>query len=218
MRRFPFRGGFLPSSHRPAAGFTLLELLVVIVLLGVATDLGMVMFSKMSDAWKRTTVLTDLDARATDAFNEMRQDFAEVVSSKISGVALSGKVRTAQDDRFFMMPLEDDQVAIPVDLPTGTNGLTQRATVRYQVEREKGRHVLMRATELPGNVSNNLKVADGVLGIRFEYLGREPGSTWEKGWSKPVMPGAVRVSLTLMDPDRYYEQASRKAVFSIHVD
>ena len=51
---------------RDVRGFTLLELLVVIALMGIATDLGLVMFSKMSDVWAGTTSLVELDARADD--------------------------------------------------------------------------------------------------------------------------------------------------------
>lgn len=208
-------------GRRSRHGFTLLELLVVIVLMGVATSLGMTMFSKVSDTWRRTEIHTELNDRAMSAFEQMRRDFTEVLSAKVSGFAMRGTPRTTQDNRFFRIPLEHDRIVIPVELPGRSGKPSQHANIGYHIERKGGAYTLVRTTGPLGPedpTANRLKVADGVLAMRIEYLDDSEGGTWRTGWSRPTLPDAVRVSLTLMDPVRYFEQISRKAVFTIKVD
>ena len=152
----------------------------------------------------------------------MRRDFAEVLSAKLSGVSIRGTAVTAEDERFFKIPIEDDAIVIPIRLaPTRKDEGALAASVGYRVERANGSHTLMRTLgplgpEMPGE--NKLEVAEGVLAMRAEYLPKAPGSEWQTGWTSAELPGAVRVSLTLMDTNRYFEQVSRKAVFAIKVD
>jgi hypothetical protein len=98
----------------------------------------------------------------------------------------------------------------------------QRVDVRYHIQRTGGAYALMRTVNLPGAPPNaagtSVKVADGVIAMRIEYLGKRPEAVWQEEWTRPRTPGTVRVSVTLADPDRFYEQVSRKAVFPIKVD
>ncbi len=208
------------NRRRAHAGFTLLELIVVLSLLGAATTMGGVMMFKISDAWRLTTIRTDLGAKADAIFSAMRQDFDECVSAKLAGVAIHASAQTANDDRFYRIPLESDDVTIPVETALGPGARAQRANVHYFIDRKQGAPVLMRETRLPGGeaVSASLKVAEGVIAMSIESIGKGPESGWQRGWTEPSAPGAVRVSLTLSDPDRPMEQVARKAVFPIKVD
>lgn len=206
-------------------GFTLLELLVVIALMGVATSMGMVMLSGVWDAWNSTSARVSLDDRAAYIFDQMRQDFAEALSANLSGASIQAITRTAQGNVPGSGAVADDQVVIPVELASVPNALPQRADIGYAIERKDGACALMRTARLSDNPASrgnapvsSVKVADGVLAMRVECLGRAPGDTWQPQWSKPVLPGAVRVSIVVIDPDRPYEQTARKAVFPIETE
>ncbi len=207
-----------PKAYSPTKGFTLLELLTVIVLMGVATTMGVTMLYKVSDAWRETARRIELDEIANRIFDEMRQDFVAVVSPRVDGASIRGVTRTANDARFFRISLEDDRVTLPASLPMKPDGPAERVDVSYQVNRQDGQTALLRSVNIPGAAGTPAKVADGVLALRFEYVEHGSDGTWRAGWSKPVLPAGVRVSLTLMDPLRTYEQISRKAVFPIRVD
>jgi prepilin-type N-terminal cleavage/methylation domain-containing protein len=218
------------SRRRYVVGFTLIELIVVISLMGVATGLGVTMFVRVTSVWQTTSARTELNRRADDIFGGMRRDFATMVSAKLAGETVRGSSRTAQDERFFKILLEDDRVVIPVETVVTPDGAPVRAAVTYHVERKEGGHSLMRTTRLAGGEkapSTSVKVADGVLALRVEYADPEetdktdPAGVWQNEWTKPVSPRAVRVSVTLADPDRPDRvdlQIARKAVFPIKVD
>ncbi len=72
-------------------------------------------------------------------------------------------------------------------------------------------------TERPALPAFSLN-ADGVLAMRIEYSERRSDGSWFAAWTKPELPAAVRVSLTIMDPLRPNEQISRKTVFPIWVN
>ncbi len=92
------------------------------------------------------------------------------------------------------------------------------ALVGYHIEqRSDGVWVLMRTTQsIRGGEAIKVQVAEGVLQMRVEYVGT--GGTWVTTWSEPVHPSAVRVSLTLYNPNNLLRmQTARKAVFEVHV-
>ena len=209
------------NRTRRRIGFTLIELIVVLSLMGVATTLGVVMFARVTDVWKQASIRTELDATVNNVFEQMRQDFDAVVSGKLAGVSVRGATQTAQDKRFFKIPLEDDQVIVPIEIAPGPGARVQRADVRYVIERKEDMPTLVRTTTLSGSPNapvTHLKLAQGVIAMRVEFIGKGPESSWQKDWLQAAAPGAVRVSLTVADPNRYYEQISRKAVFPIKVD
>jgi len=204
-------------------GFTLLELLVVIALMGVATSLGMSMFFKVSDAWRRTETRTELDARADAIFEQMRIDLSQVLSTKVCGYAIRGASQTAQDPRFFRVPLKHDRIVIPAKNLGQPGQPAQYANVCYHIERhaDLGGYDLVRTTGPLGPKppeGSPLKVGGGVLAMRIEYQADEKDRTWQPDWSRANQPAAVRVSLTLMNENRVHEQIARKAVFPIMVD
>jgi len=206
------------TRARTHDGFTLLELLTVIVLMGMATTMGIVMLFKVSDAWRETQRRTELDELANRILDEFRKDAALVVSPRVDGASIRGVVRTMGDERFYRIPLEDDRVTLPVSLPLEPDGPPQRVDVTYEINRQDGQTALLRTVNVPGAAGAPVKVADGVLAMRVEFMERGSDGSWHAGWSKPGLPAAIRVSLTIMDPLRTYEQISRKAAFPIRVD
>lgn len=206
---------------RRKAGFSLLELLIVISLIGVATGLGTVMFSRMTDLWRQARVRAELDMRADGIFELMARDLAAVSSSKLSGVSVRGTGQsTREKQRFGMADLPDDTIVIPVLSVAGSDEEEQSKTVQYQIDRSGGSHTLVRTVgglsdEAPGQ--GRLEVASGVVGMRIEYANGKGSEDWVGSWSAGSLPEAVRISLTLIDPNGS-EQVSRKAVFPLHVD
>jgi len=208
------------SMREHNQGFTLLELILVVALLSVVTSLGVSIFMKVSDAWDVTHAQTEMEARAGYLFDQMGQDFGQMVSHKLTGASIVSESQTAQDTRFFRIPLRDDRVTIPVELAPRPGQPPQRVEVTYNIERKDGACTLMRSTRVAGakGPGTSVAVADGVIAMGIEYAGKTPGSAWQAPWTQAGIPGAVRVNVTLMDPDRIGQQISRKAVFPILVD
>jgi len=219
-------------------GFTLIELLTVIAIMSVVTTLGTRTFFYMSSAWSHLKILTELDQIAQGAFDDMREDFANVMSSELSGEAILGiktdyESRNADNERVLD---EDDWIIIPVQTAGTEAEELGGAKVVYKLirfeEEEKGRYAgtyLGRATfpldeEFPFDVppvfpQNSPPVIDSerahIFKLRFEYAGDEKDGKWLPLWIEKFSPRAVRVSMTLADPWQPHLQVSRKAVFPI---
>lgn len=201
------------------SGFTLLEMIVVISLLGVAMTLGVVMFSRVAEIWNQVKTRNELSETADRVFDGMRQDFASALPAGLAGGAVRGSSGSTQDARFFKIALDDDRMVIPVQAAAAPDAPPQRFDVTYEIDRRDGAAALMRVATLPGGKEGSrVLVAGGVLAMCIEYAGKEPGAAWQREWKQDVSPGGVRVSLTLMDPNRPFEQIARKAVFPVRVD
>ena len=228
------------SIARPGQkrGFTLFELLAVIVIMSVVTTLGTRTFFYMTSAWSHLKILTELDQIAEGAFKSMREDFANVLSSELSGEAVLGiktdhESRNEDNDRVLD---EDDWIIIPVQTAGTEAEELGGAKVVYKLirfeEEEKGRYAgtyLGRATfpldeEFPFDVppvfpQNSPAVIDPerahIFKLRFEYAGDEKDGKWLPLWIETFSPRAVRVSMTLADPWQPHLQVSRKAVFHL---
>lgn len=202
---------------RRSSGFTIVELLVVIVVMGVVTTMGVVALGKMMGYWGQTRSRAELDARAEYALDQMGKDFASVASAKLSGVSLQGKSGTAQEKRFWGFSLEDDRVVIPVWTPDGAS------KVQYRVVREEGNEpVLVRTTGplLGEDVSGGpTAIAHGVYQFCVEYSPPAGAGSpeWTRDWSAAELPGAVRVCLVVVDESSADVQVSRQAQFPIRV-
>jgi len=95
-------------------GFTLFELLVVIAVLSVVSTIGVQMFGVVSDGWRTQDRRVALANTADQAIDRMRDDFAQVVSAKMGGVAISGEQRMEEKRREGRVSLEDDRITLPV--------------------------------------------------------------------------------------------------------
>lgn len=220
------------QRHQAPAGFSLIELLVVMAILSVVTALGTQTFFGVTDAWGKSKIRKELESTATRAFEDMALDFADVLSADLSGIPLIG-IRGDWESReqpyLDRVLLADDSVVLPIQ----SSGIGERpltgGTVMYRVMREKEpgdekrNHSLVRTV---GNLGAKRPPEGGrldiiapgdadVLRLRIEYADDE--GKWCRVWRRPKLPRAVRVSMTLAHPVRFDIQIARKAVFAINV-
>lgn len=203
---------------RKRAGFTLIELLVVIAVLGVVTSIGVRAFIAVSDGWRTQEVRLRLNAKAVSALDELQSKLALTVSSQLGGVAISGVTRTEEGKRYGRVALEDDRLTVPVQLAATPGSPAERYLVTYSIDRDSGLPKLVRSeSRLDSDAGDSVvfEVTAGVMAMRFEYF---DGAAWQRTWSQPKNPQAVRVSLVVQDEDRPYEQMARTAVLPIRVD
>lgn len=210
------------KTLRGRRGFTLLELLVVIGLMGVVSTLGTQLFFEMTDAWTSMRQRADLDAEADSAFRLIREDFEQLVSPRLAGVSLQGVDRSAQQDaRYWGLPLNDDEMTFAVLAPVSGSDSVRAGLVRYRVERSDAEglaDVLRREVRdigLPPEKAAGQTVALGVVRLELEYQAAD--GQWLPAWDRPELPEAVRASLAMSHPDSG-EQVTRKAVFPVRVD
>ncbi|MBN2309089.1 MAG: prepilin-type N-terminal cleavage/methylation domain-containing protein [Candidatus Hydrogenedentes bacterium] len=194
-------------KSRRSAGFTLLELIVVIGLMGVVSALGGISFFYMMDGWSTLRTRTELDRRAENVLDTMGRDFRTAIASPLAQMGLVG---TTQEDG-------NDLVTIPFAAPTIPDNRVIGAIVQYHVfEGELIRTPYdIDSEEIP---ETRHAIVKGVVSLRFEYAPRG-GGPWQTEWLEEGFPAAVRVSLTLTDPDRPTRGVvSRKAVFPLYVE
>lgn len=224
------RHDIIPSdSAQRRTGFTLLEILVVISLMGVVTSLGISAFVDMNKAWQATRTMSDLDREASNAFRMIKRDFASVVSTELSGISVHGihrnleVVEKSASPRYFDRVLADDAVVIPV--PSGAGGAADIGLISYSVNRADNSHRLVRSLgdvtspeekSLPEMDVVNPNIAE-VIRFRIDYA--DGAGEWSAEWTDTALPQAVRVSMTLEQPGLFGQhlQITRKAVFAIHV-
>ena len=85
---------------RTTQGFTLVELILVIAILGILTTMGVVMFGRINNAWTLTRNRTELDAKAEYALDQIRQDLTDLVSPALTGAPLQGADAAVPDAAF----------------------------------------------------------------------------------------------------------------------
>lgn len=209
--------------YRHRAGFTLLEVLVVLAILGVVSTLGTSAFVTITSAWNERKALTELDAQAEKAFEFIRQDLSDALSYELSGVAITGTSRDAVNtDTVPAAHNADDSVSIPVQGAAAGRVRQRAAMVTYSVDRGTAEGSLIRTA---GNLDDNFPTTGRqeviprahTVAFRAEYLSDDPDRLWETEWHGPGHPKALRISLTLEHPDRPDLQISRKAVLRVHV-
>jgi prepilin-type N-terminal cleavage/methylation domain-containing protein len=205
-----------------AAGFTLLEMLVVIMIMGAVMTMGTSTFVTVTTVWNERRAITELDNQAQAALESIRGDLASALSFEMSGVGLSGASREVKDDRTYPAGTHaDDDLSFAVESDDGARGNARLAQVGYRVERTGATGTLVRTTgpmsgEFPAG--GRLEVISArVQGFSVEYLGRSPDAAWSETWTGPGLPGAVRVSIALESNVRPEFQTARKVVIPIHV-
>ena len=209
--------------YRRRAGFTLLEVLVVLTILGVVSTLGTSAFVTVTSAWNERKALAELDAQAEEAFDTIRRDLADALSYELSSVAITGRSRDAVDtDTVPAAHNADDSVSIPVQGAAAGRTRQEAAMVAYSVDRGAAEGSLIRTA---GSLDDNFPTTGRqeviprahTVAFRAEYLSDDPDRLWETEWHGPGHPKALRISLTLEHPDRPDLQISRKAVIRVHV-
>lgn len=207
-------------------GFTLLELLLVISIMGVLTWIGAGTFVKITSHWREVKAMSDLELLIDTAFDSMREDFNHLESSELSGQSLVG-IRSelageeVDRERFIDRVLADDRVTFSVQSkPLNSERLvTQR--ISYSVLRDGSRHRLVRSTinSAKNEVGQVFSLIDGAQAVRLriEYAGDSSAEGWLDRWNRQALPRAIRVSLMIEDPQRPDRQLARKAVFGNEV-
>lgn len=212
----------------PKTGFTLLELVVVVALIGGAATLGGTMLLKVISCWDQVSSRAELDSSADHAFEIIGMDIADLLAAKTSGVGMVGLVQTTHDEKIAPnAELADDTLVLPLRTSAGTHPVAAGARVIYRIERDNGRHLLVRTvgdltTEMPIGGRIELMPNADVLQLRVEFAGRD--GVWQKsatgeGWFEAKqMPSAIRVTLVIADATSGSEQITRSKVLPIHVD
>lgn len=201
------------SRLRRSRGFTLVEMLVVISIIGVVSTLGISIFFRITDRWADTRDRFVLDQIADQMFDELRRDFADIVSPKLCGAPLTGvssDIRTAVE-------LANDTISFPMLAPDA-DGRRHPALVTYLVgERKKDKSgALVRqmiSLDAPSATPASLELTQGVLRLRFEYLGAD--GVCKREWTAQELPLTVRASIVLTNPEVARGQVARKMEFPI---
>ncbi len=204
---------------RTTQGFTLVELILVIAILGILTTMGVVMFGRINNAWTLTRNRTELDAKAEYALDQIRQDLTDLVSPALTGAPLQGADAAVPDAAFPGANAASDTLIIPIrgETPAGAEML---AAAKYAVQAAGGARVLTRTqTGLYGETQETVPpatVAEGVAQFNVQFLG--PDGQWLDAWETAAPPAAVRVSLVVANPDRPERQVARETVFAVRAN
>ncbi len=206
------------SSQPRRAGFSLVEMLVVLAMLGVVSTVGIGAFVSITGSYRTTEKRMDLEGVAQRALASIGEDCSLLTSSRLAGTALRG-VRSMEDAaRYGRVPLEDDHIVLPVSYRNPLEQRMERLSVAYAIDRSEAPARLVRTMqggyghETPSGATETIAI--GVLSMRIDYF---DGTTWKENWSAEQHPLQVRVSVTVFDLDRPYEQVARSATFPIRV-
>ena len=189
---------------RTTQGFTLVELILVIAILGILTTMGVVMFGRINNAWTLTRNRTELDAKAEYALDQIRQDLTDLVSPALTGAPLQGADAAVPDAAFPGANAASDTLIIPI------RGETPAGAARVLTRTQTGLYGETQETAPPATV------AEGVAQFNVQFLG--PDAQWLDAWETAAPPAAVRVSLVVANPDRPERQVARETVFAVRAN
>ncbi len=206
-----------PSSCIPA-GFTLLELILVLTIMSIVSTLGVTGLFRMTLYWNDLQSTLRMNAAATHAFESFAKDFESVLSARVVGVGLRGQQADIEDNvRFWRLSFEDDSLTAPVEQYNPLTGAQERLSVQYAIDRHEDEPRLVRTTTPLGDAvrsGTQSVAASGIVGMRIQYF---DGNDWRGNWDGSAMPEMVRVSLSMMADNRTDQHLSRVATFRIHV-
>jgi len=207
------------------AGFSLIELLVAMGIMGLVMTLGIRSFSMLTTAWNDTQSLAQLSDYADTAFDMIEIDLKDVLSAELSGVSIIGIDQTVSNTREFNRADDaSDRLIIPIQGSFTGGSLQQTRSIQYQVVRDNGRSMLRRTMgnlgdPNPSSVAFDIIPLADTLRFDIAFATGDADMPWAGEWSSDALPVAVRVSMTLAVPvEGYaYRQVSRKEVFMVHV-
>lgn len=211
------------KSRLNTRGFTLIEVLVAIAILGVVTTIGLRSFVTITSNWRETRGLVELDDQASGLFQELERDIADILSAELSGYSVRGYDQFIEGDGFNQAADHDDRIVIPVQGAASGRTLANARFVQWRVERDDvGRNALIRTigplgSPSPANGRADFAPRANVIRFDISYGTGEESSPWVKSWTSSEHPKAIRVSMTLSDVDNPIWQISRKEVYTVHV-
>jgi prepilin-type N-terminal cleavage/methylation domain-containing protein len=204
------------------AGFTLMELLVVIATMGIVATVALSAFFGMTASWREVSSRAALDRQAEAAFELIRADLADLVSPALAGTSLKvvNKTHSSRDEYVAAPTRDDDELTFPV-LLEAADGSRVPGLITYFVSHEddpatpedEGNTLKRLQADLAGNYIGSSRAAEArALWFSVEFA--TPDGRWAPEWTEPQPTTAVRVSLTLQDPDTG-EQVIRQAVLPV---
>lgn len=208
----------ITNYSRPNRGFTLLELLLVMSMLGVVSTMGFVGFVKVSYQWNDLVSALTLEKTLARCFTEFRKDFENILPTDCCQRGLEGMRASVEDSRrYWNVNFEDDSVSFPVSIYNPLQDRNERFLVRYKIERttESARFIrYVSELDIEDAVPQESFSLENILAMRILY---SDGKRWNTQWNRREMPDAVRISLTCVDPRDPTRHISRMVVFNIHV-
>lgn len=210
------------NGLRRRDGFTLIEILVAITIMSVVTTIGLRMFVLITGQWREQRSMTYLNTQANNAFREIERDLTDALSAEISGVAIRGYDETKSGQGFNAAPDQSDRIVIPVQGAAKQSSLANAWSVQYRLaEDSEGKNVLYRSvgklgTENPSNGRQTYMPDANVVRFDITYATGGDENPWVSSWNSDMNPKAVRVSMTISDPEYPFRQISRKEVYTVH--
>lgn len=169
-------------------GFSLLELMVVVSIIGLVTGVVVASFSGGIRVWESARVLTHVEQELYFAVESVRKDL--VNTFKFHGINFSGAEREISFPALLEVPGED--------------GVQEKrlGSVRYvfnSADQTLSRHVW--SFPGAGDDAGMEVVASGVRSVLFGYLDEkslEDDGAWREVWRDPTnFPAAVRMDLII---------------------
>lgn len=212
---------FRPTVRAARSGFTLLEVIIVVGLLGMVMTLGLSIFVAVSSSWNERSVQQRLDEVATDIFESLDRDFSDALSAELSGEALVGEANSRRiPGSIPPASAADDTLTLLVQGTQSRDEWHHSSRVRYTIDRSVAEPQLVRY-DSPLNVDNPNFVpltpdSVAISALRIQYASADTAE-WQDAWSQENHPAAVRVSLALRSVARPDIQIARTRVFAVHV-
>lgn len=212
----------IASSVRTSrGGFTLLEVIMVVGLVGMVMTLGVSMFVAVSASWNERSVQQRLDEVTADIFESLDRDFSDALSAELSGEAMRGETNERRiPGSIPPASAPDDTLTLLVQGTQSRDEWHHSSRVKYTIDRSLADPQLVRY-DSPLNVDNPNYAAltpksAAISALRIQYAA--PGADdWLDEWSQENHPAAVRVSVALRSVARPDIQIARTRVFAVHV-
>jgi prepilin-type N-terminal cleavage/methylation domain-containing protein len=206
------------------SGFTLVEILLVIVILGVVTALVTPAFVSVSSLWSDTTMKSDLSERAQEFFEDFGKTVDGIIPPNLAGLSVVCSPNTVSPKAGGAA----DSITFASEVFDNIETVNFARTVKYEVAMSKTREgdtvqVIRRTEEPLGGAKEGARnqnpghfdVVSGVQGLRFECL--DSAGKWDTAWNKDDLPVAIRVTIVLTDPYSPRLDVVRSAVFPVRV-
>jgi general secretion pathway protein J len=187
-------------ARRGAAGFTLIELTVALVLLALISSLLYGSLSLAGNSWNRG------EAKSQQT-GEMRltEDFLR----RTLGAQHPLRFHKVVDQPLYFLGTSDS-LSYAAAVPGRAGGGMYYFRVALAGDRDSSRLVLARvipdyaAQQLPDfGAADSTVLAESIASLRFGYFGRDPGSadsvtpTWRDRWDDPQrLPDLIRIDVT----------------------